>query len=88
MDLIEDTSPDIPDRVAKGQVIVLGRSYSEGVLRIIQKIHGWGGKVVFDLDDNFFDISPYSPHYNDLGIMAMNLDRPDGSSVPMWEDGK
>ena len=87
VDLIECGEAEIPERVAKADVVVLGRAFSDGVVGIINKIHSWGGKVVFDLDDNYFDISPYSPHYKQLGIMPINLDHDDGSSIPMWQDG-
>lgn len=88
VDLITDTSDTIPERVQKADVVVMGRAFSQGIVRIIKMIHDWGGRVVFDLDDNFFDVSPYSPHYKTLGIMPMNLDHPDGRSVKMWADGE
>ena len=88
VDLVTDSSDTIPARVKKADVVVLGRSFSQGIVRIIEQIHEWGGKVVFDLDDNFFDISPYSPHYKDLGIMPINIDHADGRSVKMWADGE
>ena len=87
VDLIDTTGEDTPERCKKADVIVLGRAFSQGIVNIINQIHVWGGKVVFDLDDNFFDISPYSPHYKQLGIMPINLDHSDGRSVKMWEDG-
>ena len=88
VDLVEDTTDDIPDRVKKSNVTILGRAFSQSILKIINQVHEWGGKIVFDLDDNFFDISPYSPHYKQLGIMPINLDHADGRSVKMWEDGR
>lgn len=87
VDLIETPSDDMPARCEKADIVILGRAFSQSVVNIVKQIHIWGGKVVFDLDDNFFDISPYSPHYKDLGIMPINLDHPDGRSVKMWEDG-
>ena len=87
VDLIEGNAPDMAQRCEKGDVIVLGRAFSQSVVNIVKQIHTWGGKVVFDLDDNFFDISPYSLHYKDLGIMPINMDHADGRSVKMWEDG-
>ena len=88
VDLIEGVDDQIQEKCQKADVVVLGRAFSQGVVNIIKAIHGWGGKVVFDLDDNFFDISPYSPHYKQLGIMPINLDHPDGRSVNMWQDGE
>jgi glycosyltransferase involved in cell wall biosynthesis len=85
--IIGPTDTDVQDQCKKADVVVLGRAFSQSVVNIINQIHVWGGKVVFDLDDNFFDISPYSPHYKDLGIMPINLDHSDGRSVKMWEDG-
>lgn len=87
VDLIEVPDESIPERCKKADVVILGRAFSQSIVNIINQIHSWGGKVVFDLDDNFFDISPFSPHYKNLGIMPINLDHPDGRSVKVWEDG-
>lgn len=85
--LIEAGDGDTIDKCRQADVVVLGRAFSDNVVRIVGDIHSWGGKVVFDLDDNFFDVSPFSPHYKQLGIMPVNLDREDGQSAPMWVDG-
>lgn len=84
---IEAGDGDIIDKCREADVVVLGRAFSENVVRITHQIREWGGKVVFDLDDNFFDVSPFSPHYKQLGIMPVNIDRPDGQTLPMWVDG-
>ena len=87
VDLIEGPDEATPDRCKKADVVVMGRAFSEGVIRIIKQIQEWGSRVVFDLDDNFFDISPYSPHYKQLGIMPIDMNHPDGRSLNMWKDG-
>lgn len=88
VDLIQAGEPAGPERCEKSDVVVLGRAFSDNVIHIIRAIHDWGGRVVFDLDDNYFHISPYSPHYKQLGIMPVNIDHADGTSVPMWKDGE
>ncbi len=88
VDLIETSDGSEPERCKKADVVILGRAFSQGVVNILKQIQVWGGKVVFDLDDNFFDISPYSPHYKNLGIMPINLDHSDGRSIKMWRDGE
>ena len=79
--------PDVGDNVDASDIVCFGRAASGKILGMIDKLHSMGKKVVFDLDDNLFNISPFSQHYQNLGIIPYNLETDDGESVMMWKDG-
>jgi glycosyltransferase involved in cell wall biosynthesis len=86
--LIGPTEEDIPGQLEKADIVILGRAFAENVIRGIDTLQSSDKPVVFDLDDNFFNISPFSPHYKELGIMPVNMESMDGlAKVPMWEEG-
>lgn len=73
--------------VRDSDVVFLGRAASDHVLDVIKRVQMFGKKVVFDLDDNMFDVSVFSPHYKDLGAMNVDFDDPSGSKIDVWRDG-
>ena len=68
-------------------VMIFGRASNDAALDLVQRAHRAGKKVIYDLDDNMYDVSPMSPHYKDFGTMAIEFDKPDGSPGFLWEDG-
>ena len=69
-------------------VVFMGRAASDTSLKFVMQLQKLGKKVVYDLDDNMFDISPMSPHYKQLGVMAMEMPDPNGGApAPMWTHG-
>lgn len=80
--------PNTDTEVQKADAVVFGRAASPNVIQMIRTMHSWGKKIVLDLDDNIFEISPISPHYRQLGIMPVNMDSIDGRTVPMWVNGQ
>lgn len=72
----------------KSDVVLLGRAASDHVLQIIKRLQMFGKRVVFDLDDNMFDVSVMSPHYQNLGAMQVDFENPDGTKGEVWTDGK
>ena len=86
--LIGPTEQDIPGELEKADIVILGRALNDNVKSGIDTLRENGKVVIFDLDDNFFNISPFSPHYKELGIMPVDMESADGLSVtPMWEEG-
>jgi glycosyltransferase involved in cell wall biosynthesis len=62
-------------------VIWFGRSVSKNVVDSVIELQKLGKKVIFDLDDNVFDISPWSAHYSTFGTEEVEID---GKAV--WKD--
>jgi glycosyltransferase involved in cell wall biosynthesis len=85
---LEYSDQDVEKILAKTDVAVLGRGAGTHHNNVIRKLQGDGIKVVYDLDDNYMDIHPWSPHYKDLGVMPVNMEHEDGRMAKFWEDGK
>jgi len=86
--LIESATTNIESEIKKSDIFMFGRAASGQIVTQIDKMHAMGKKVVFDLDDNIFDVSPFSQHYNRLGVMPMNMESDAGESMTMWTDGE
>ena len=68
-------------------VLVFGRASNDAALDLVRRARSSGKKVVFDLDDNMFNVSAISPHYKDFGTMPVEFDNEDGSRGFLWQDG-
>lgn len=44
-------------------------------------------KIVVDFDDNVFQVSPLSRHYEDYGLKEVRLSMPNGEIKDLWKDG-
>ena len=75
-------------KINGADVIVMGRAASTPVQTMIREMKRLGKYVVYDLDDNMFGVSPFSPHWKDFGIMPVNMDHPELGTVPMYVDGQ
>lgn len=77
------------DRILKGtDVVFLGRAGGKDMVGMINSLNAYGKKVVYDLDDNMFGISPLSPHYKDFGIMPVEYDGYGGAKGDLWKSGE
>ena len=88
VDLIESGDQSAPEKCFGANVVMLGRAAGDNVLRIMRKVQEGGGKVVYDLDDNYFEVSPCAQEYKSFGIMPINMDAPDGRSIALHRDGE
>lgn len=82
---------DSHDKIAKGleaDVIIAPRLSEPFFTKTLKELQNMGKRIVVDYDDNMFDISPLSPHYEEHGTEDVNFTMPDGKVVPVWEDGK
>lgn len=54
--------------------------------RLITAIRGINprGKIVADYDDNPFEVSPLSPHYETHGVKEVRYKMPDGTVLDLW----
>jgi glycosyltransferase involved in cell wall biosynthesis len=63
-------------------IIWFGRNVSKGIVESVETLQSdMGKKIIFDLDDNVFDISPWSAHYETFGTEEVEID---GKHV--WKD--
>jgi glycosyltransferase involved in cell wall biosynthesis len=85
--IIGRADPETENVIRKSDVVLLGRAAGEHTFGIVKRIQGWGKKVVFDLDDNMFDVSVISPHYTNLGVMPVNVENEDGTFDDLYKDG-
>lgn len=44
-------------------------------------------KIVLEYDDNLFNVSPLSPHYEDHGVEEVTMSLPGGGTAKVWQDG-
>ena len=75
-------------KVSGADVVVMGRAASTPIQAMIREMKRLGKYVVYDLDDNMFGVSPFSPHWKDFGIMPVNMDHPELGTIPMYVDGQ
>lgn len=80
--------PKTDEVVKDADIVFVGRAGGPGALDMMKRLKGLGKKIVYDLDDSLFDISPFSPHYKDMGIMPVNMDMDYGDRMEMWVDGR
>ena len=84
---VEPTDGDVEEILDKTDIAVSGRGSGDRFHNIMRRIQAKGVKVVYDMDDNYMEIHPLSPHYKQLGIMPVDLEHPDGRCAPLWQDG-
>lgn len=82
---IKDNIPEAEkiflDGATAAEVIWFGRNVSQGLLDSVKDLQAEGKKIVFDLDDNVFDLSPWSSHYVSFGTEEVYIN---GKAV--WKD--
>jgi len=84
--LIGLMDPDTFKAVEGCDIVLFGRASNDAALDLVRRTKASGKKVVYDLDDNMYNVSPMSPHYKDFGTMPVQYDS-EGKSGFLWEDG-
>ena len=78
----------IAEELDRSDVVFLSRAASDTSYKFVSELQRLGKKIVYDLDDNMFDISPMSPHYRELGVSPMEMSNPTGvAPLSMWTHG-
>lgn len=75
------------EKVAGSEIFYMGRTADPKALPMIERLKGEGKKIVYDLDDSMFNVSPFSPHYAQLGIMPVDFEA-GGRLLKAWKDGE
>lgn len=82
-----DTEDKISEGIMWSDICVVPRVWDDSFFKGIEQFRKLGKKIVIDWDDNFFKVSPLSPHYKDYG--TENYSHPyDGGELDVWVDGK
>ena len=85
--MIGRADPDMDKAINESDAVFLGRAGGDSMVAMIEELKRRGKKVIYDLDDNMFNISPISPHYRDFGIMPVEYDKDDGGKGDIWKHG-
>ena len=83
-----EESQQVYNAMASSDVIIMSRAGSPRLTHIFGAMRRGGKKIVMDLDDDLFNLSIYSPHYQHLGTHEASHMEPDGTIIPIWVDGK
>src|SRR3990167_6635054 len=82
-------SPDqLPKAIDASDVFVFSRSISPRLADQLHDIKKVGIKVVIDINDDWFHVDPFSPHYQHLGLEEYPSHTPEGVIFKIWEDGR
>ena len=68
-------------------VLMFHSSASPEMAEQFYAIRKAGKKIVMDMNDDIFHISPYSVHYRTLGTEEAVHVNPKGEFIKLWEDG-
>lgn len=82
-----DPADVIFKKFSQADVAVIPRPHEPQWISVIKQLKDKGIKSVVEYDDNLFNISPLSPHYQDFGTENIEVDH-GGKKLPLWEDGK
>lgn len=83
-----DNAGRILEVLEGANIIVIPRIGETELLDVLPEMKANGKKVVIDHDDNMFNISPLSPHYEEAGTENVRYRLPDGTFINLWQDGK
>lgn len=89
-DFISAAYQDRPDRLERlmaADVILIPRLPEKRFYNLVKEVNPTA-KIVLDYDDNIFDVSPLSPHYEDHGVKPVKFGLPDGQIIDLWVDKK
>ena len=75
------------EAVQTSDAVWIGRQMGEKSLRTVRDFKDLGKKIVFDMDDSFLHLSPFSPHYRQFGLMPVVFDDLAGIKFNGWTDG-
>lgn len=82
-----NSGPDDMESAIVADLFVQNGVAEQVMIDTLKGLQKQGKKVVLDYDDNLFEVSPLSPHYQDNGLCNIEHIMPDGSKVKTWEDG-
>ena len=75
------------EAIKVSDVLVFYSSASPKMAEQFHHIKQAGKKIVMDMNDDIFNISPYSIHYRTLGTKEAVHMGPDGEFMKLWENG-
>jgi len=78
----------ILNRMENADVILMPRLSEPQMIEAMKGLQENGKKIVVDYDDDMFNISPLSPHYEEFGTENVKHRLEDGTVLSLWEDGK
>lgn len=87
VDFITKGDDTAEEKVDKADIFYMGRTADPKAIHLIERLKGQGKRIVYDLDDSMFNVSPFSPHYNMLGIMPVDFEA-GGRLLKAWKDGE
>ena len=85
----QDPPKAIIEAIKGSDVLVFLSPADEDMPENFFELRKAGKKIVVDMYDDIFSVSPLSPHYGDLGIFEAEMDDVIGDSgrVYLWQDG-
>lgn len=72
--------------LAAADVVYLGRVRGNHLLKLTHGLHEQGRAVVYDADDDLFNVSPLNDSYRDWGTEEVQVQFPDGGTQILWAD--
>jgi len=83
----KDDSEDKRKAMELSDVLVFHQCAGPNMADQFDKLKRIGKKIVIDLNDDIFNLSPFSPHYKKLGTKEAVVFDQEGKAVKLWEDG-
>ena len=83
----QEERDQVYDAIAVSDVLVFGKVSTENKARLFEEVRKYGKKVVMDIDDDMFNLSPYSPFYAKIGVKEFSHIDETGAAIPLWKDG-
>jgi len=82
-----DGAEKIQEGIMHSDNILIPRLSDNKFVEVMKSLQQEGKRVIVDYDDDMFNISPLSPHYQEFGTEQVKFNL-DGELVDLWEDGK
>jgi len=78
----------LEEYLKESHIVVIPRLAEERFITLCKELKKAGQKIVIDHDDNMFEVSPLSPHYDCCGTEEVRVRLQDGTLMELWTDGK
>lgn len=78
---IPEASRMMENGMVNADIVWFGRSVSESVISRTKRLQELGKKIIIDMDDFIFNVSPWSAHYDVFGTEEFYYD-----GKPIWKD--
>lgn len=69
----------------EAEIFLCSRIKDGQLIEVIEGFHKRGQKVVIDYDDDMFNVSPFSPFYDELGTKEIVVEH-EGKPIYLWKD--